>query len=269
MGSPGQAIPRMEQEATLMSEKSLSAWTLRVKFLCSATKNPKKTLDNRLVSPTLKRSTHEGEGAGKSFLLYRKELLRLLAAEKGPHDDLLIELPCLMGFRNEETTTWQLEYINAQFETCMVLDAKKHELIPGIPVHRTVLKHVEEVREGRVSGYVVVNESPVWKGRLEPISTTAVWYVWRKWATRLRLYPSPEEYSPVVGRRLFIKEYLSANSEDFPEALITCSRMVRHSNPKITLDYADRITFDSDVKRNFDRFQKRMDENLVEVRSVG
>jgi len=206
----------------------------------------------------------EREGSGKSFLIYRREILRLIATEKSAHDALIIDLPCLMGFRSEEVTTWRLEWIDEKNEDCMVFDAKKHVLFP-VPLHQVVEGHVEEVRDGRDEGLVIRNESTAWKSWEGPISTTAVWYTWRKWAKRLKLFPSPEAYSPIVGRRFFVKEFLRACRDDPVEGLISCSKIVRHSDVRITLEYAERIMFYEDVKRNFDKFQANVAEGLVEV----
>jgi hypothetical protein len=207
----------------------------------------------------MKHSRDEREDKGKSFLLYRKEILRLLAADKSPHDALIVELPCLMGFRNEETTTWREEYIDFKREDTFVFDAKRHEWCP-VPLNRVCARHAEQSLNVRTEGLVIENQSSAWRGREEPITTTAVWYTWRKLAERLKLFPSPEAYSPIVGRRFFIKEYLTANREDPVEAAITCSRIVRHSKVAITLEYASNITYYEDVKRNFDTFQQHMAE---------
>lgn len=236
------------------------AWEIRW-VLYTHTTNPKATI-NRTKDTLTASSEREG---GRSFVLYRHELLRLLAAPKSPHDALIVESPCLMGFRTKEVATWRAEYIDFQHGDTQVLDAKKHRLFT-VPLNGLVAKHAEQILAGRTEGCVIPNLSRAHKGRTEPLSTEAVWYVWRKWARKLDLYPSPEAYSPIVGRRFFAAEWYYTCKLN----VVPLSRIMRHGNPEETLRYVANILFYEDLKRDYAEFEfKSMEElarNMVEVK---
>lgn len=244
-------------------ERSLSAWSVQA-LLSSKSftvfKNGKRigSIRGRMQS-----QLKHGEG-GRSFVIYRMEILRLLNYPKPAHDALIIELPCLMGFRSKEVATWRVEYIHFDSGDCEVLDAKKHRLFT-VPLHPLVNRHAEECLDGRDEGYVIQNESTAWRGRDSPLTTTALWYVTRKWAKFLNLYPSSEDYSPIVFRRFFAYQFY----HEHPEDLVELQYIMRHSDPETTLRYVKSLVDYGDVKLAYGRFQEALGRELSQEMNNG
>lgn len=239
----------------------VSRWTVQA-VIVSKTIIFNTSRNNQKKLQVLMRSEKGFFQPSRSFTVYRHEILRLLKAPKPAHDQLIVELPCLMGFRSEEVATWRVEYIHFDSMDCEVLDAKKHKLYT-IPLNHQVGKHVEEVLNGRSEGYVIQNESTAWKGREQPLTTTAIWYVTRKWAEFINMHPSPTDYSPIVGRRFFAAEWF------YKQRLgaTTLSRIMRHNNIETTLRYVAQIVFYEDLKRDYDSFQFNLMEKEVEAKA--
>jgi len=228
---------------TRQRERRLSAWTVR--WVLSVRPDPEhKRL--RVESSLLARAT---TAQCKSFVLYRRQMLELLRYPKPVFDQLAIELPCLMGFRPEEVGTWRAEYIDFQNGDTMVLDARKHRLFM-VPLSSQAARHAEELLNGRSNGYVLKNRSNAWKGRDQPIRPTAVWYIWRTWTLAAGLR-NAEEISPVVGRRFFAAEWYY----DQGLSLVTLQRILRHTHFETTIRYVHGLVFHEDVKRDYDKFQ--------------
>jgi len=163
-----------------------------------------------------------------------------------------------MGFRTKEVSTWRIEWTNFQTEETLVLDAKKHKLIP-LPLSRVVARHLEEVANGRSNGLVVRNESTACRGRETPLTNKAFLDLYHKYAAKLGLFPSSDEYSPVVLRRFFAAEWYYHQKL----SLMTLSRLMRHSDVKITLSYVNKLIFDEDIKRDFHKFESEMQQSTL------
>ena len=183
----------------------------------------------------------------KSFVIYRRQMLQLLAYPKPAHDQLCIELPCLMGFRASEVTTWRAEYIDFDNGDTLVMDCKKNKLLQ-IPLNIQVAAHTEKVLNGRREGLVLRSRSNRnLGGRLTRVS---IWYSWRRWAKRAKLL-NWREFSPVVGRRFFAAEWFHHQRL----SLLTLSMVMRHVEPRVTLGYVQRLIFYEDLRRDFKQFQ--------------
>lgn len=176
-------------------------------------------------------------------------MLKLLAYPKPTHAQLCIELPCLMGFRAKEVTTWRAEYIDFEHGDTLVFDAKKHKLFQ-IPLNIQVASHVEKLLGGRREGYVLRSRSNAQRDPNKPLNPISIWHTWRKWATKARLF-NYEEFSPVVGRRFFSCEWFHHQKL----SLMTLSMIMRHSEPRITLGYVQKLIFYEDLKQDFKQFQ--------------
>jgi len=185
----------------------------------------------------------------RTFTLYRRRMLELLRWPKPAFDQLAIELPCLMGFRAKEVTTWRAEYIDFQNGDTQVLDAKKHRIY-SVPLNAEVARHAEEVLNGREEGYVLQSRSNAWLRKETPLTPVAIWYIWHKW-TQIAGFPINQRISPVVGRRFFAAEWYYSQGL----SLVTLSRILRHSDPVVTMRYVQSLVFHEDVKRDYDRFQ--------------
>jgi len=183
------------------------------------------------------------------YVIYRDQMLKLLAARKSPHDQLCIALPCLMGFRSEEVTTWKAEHIDFDNGDTFVMDAKKHRLFK-VPLNIQVAACAEKVLEGRTEGYVVENESTAWRNRAEPLSVTAIWYLWKRNIEPLNL-ANASEISPIVGRRFFAAEWFYNQHL----SLVTLSMLMRHADVKVTLEYVRKLIFYHDLKKDYLKFQ--------------
>lgn len=190
----------MGEAAADVEERILSSWSLSAVLFSQevSVKNP----HIRRVTWVKLTSRPSRTKEKKSFIIFRTEILRLLAQPKPSRDQLVFELPCLMGFRTQEIATWRAEYINFASSDCEVLDAKKHRLFT-IPLNLAAGKHAEETLNGEVEGYVIKNQSNAWQGRNKPLSSRGLLGIWQKYAAQLDLWPSPNEYSPIVGRRFF------------------------------------------------------------------
>lgn len=174
----------------------------------------------------------------------------MLAWPKPTFEQLVIELPCLMGFRASEVCTWRAEYIDFKHGNTLVLDAKKKRLFI-VPLNVQVAAHAEQLLNGRGEGYVLRNRSRAWRGRVEPLNPASIWRIWKKWAFKLNLYPTPEDYSPVVGRRWFAAywyHYLKLS-------LITLQMIMRHTDWKTTLEYVEHLVFYEDLVKDYKQFQ--------------
>lgn len=199
----------------------------------------------------------------RSFLIYRREIYRLLNAEKNARDQLMFELPCLMGFRSGEIGRWRIEHIDFQNGETLVFDSKKKTLLP-MPLNVHVANLAMKVAGSRREGYVLKNRSRAHRGWTKPITQNAVWLVWQKYAHALDLFPKPSDYSPIVGRRFFAAEWFYTQKL----SVVTLSRIMRHSHPMQTLDYVAHIMFAEDVKRDYDRFQFRVMQDNLKVETT-
>lgn len=193
-----------------------------------------------------------GTSEGKTFVLYRRQMIELLRFPKPVFDQLAIELPCLMGFRAAEVTTWRAEYIDFALGDTRVLDAKKKQLFT-VPLATTVAMHAETILEGRSKGLVLRSRSNRQPDPNRPLSTTSIWYIWQKW-TKLAGLPNARDISPVVGRRFFAAEWYYSQKL----SLVTLQKILRHSHFETTMRYVHGLVFYEDVKRDYDEFQKRL-----------
>jgi len=194
---------------------------------------------------------------GPTFVLYQRQMIRLLAYPKPAFDQLQIELPCLMGFRVEEVSTWRAEYMNPLEGTTRVLDAKKHELFT-VPLNTLVARHAEEVLNGRSTGLVLQRRRHTSLDPNKPISRIAVWFTWAKWTVKAGL-PNASEISPLVGRRFFAAEWAYGQGL----SLVTLQRILRHACYETTIRYVRSLVFFEDVKRDYDRFQLKLMQEVL------
>lgn len=186
---------------------------------------------------------------GKTFVLYRRQMLALLRFPKPVFDQLALELPCLMGFRSSEVGTWRAEYIDFAMGDTKVLDSKK-KLLFTVPLNVQAARHAEEVLRGRAEGLVLRSRSNAQQDPNRPMRTESIWHIWRKW-TRLAGLPNARDISPVVGRRFFAAEWYYRQGL----SLVTLQRILRHSHFETTMRYVHGLVFYEDVKRDYDRFQ--------------
>ena len=190
-----------------------------------------------------------GTSQGKTFVLYRRQMLALLRFPKPAFDQLAIELPCLMGFRSAEVATWRAEYIDFAMGDTLVLDAKK-KLLFTVPLNMYVARHAEELLKGRPGGLVLRSRSNAQPDPNRPLRTESIWHIWHKW-TRLARLPNARDISPVVGRRFFAAEWIYG--QGLP--MVTLKKILRHSHFETTMRYVAGLVFYEDVKRDYDRFQ--------------
>jgi len=195
--------------------------------------------------------------AGPTYVLYRRQILRLLAWPKPAFDQLMLELPCLMGFREEELRTWRAEYIRWLDGETKVLDARRHSL-ETVPLNTQAARHAEEVLHARSKGLVLQRRRHTSLDPDRPISRTAVWYIWSKWTARAGL-PNAAEISPIVGRRFFAAEWYYGQGL----SLVTLQRIMRHKRFETTIRYVRGLVFFEDVKRDYDRFQLRLMQEVA------
>jgi len=188
-------------------------------------------------------------GQDPTFVLYRRQMLELLRWPKPAFDQLALELPCLMGFRAKEVTTWRAEYIDYVHGDTLVLDAKKHRLY-SVPLNTQVAKHAMDVLGSRGEGYVLQSRSNRQQDPEKPLTTIAVWYIWNKW-TRTTGLSESDKISPVVGRRFFAAEWYYHQGL----SLETLRRILRHTSLETTTRYVASLVFHEDVKRDYDKFQ--------------
>lgn len=201
------------------------------------------------LNATLLMKTHTVNSA-KTFILYRNQMLRLLAYPKPVRDQLAIELPCLMGFRAKEVCTWRAENIDFRNMNTLVLDAKKKTLFT-VPLNLYVAEHAEIVLNGRAEGVVLRSQSD--RNRGDELTPTAIWYIWDRWTKEAKL-PNAKDISPLTGRQWFACEWFHVQKQP----LATLSLIMRHNNAKVTLDYALRLIPYEEVKRNYGRFEEAM-----------
>jgi len=221
----------------------VSAWSVRWVLSVRVDKEAKRVR----VKTTAFATTMTGQGL--TYVVYRRQMLELLRISKPAFDQLAIELPCLMGFRSEEVATWRAEYIDYAHGDTLVLDAKKHRLY-SVPLNTQVAKHAMELLGNREEGYVLQSRSNRQQDPEKPLTTIAIWYIWNKYVNAV-CKDSTIEISPVVGRRFFAAEWHYSQGL----SLVTLSRILRHSDPVVTMRYVQSLVFHEDVKRDYDRFQ--------------
>lgn len=140
--TPGRSRILSPMSPSLQREYPAIAWTVRwVLSVRRRAKDKSARVESR-CEVTVDMST------GKTFVLYRRQMLKLLRTPKPTFDQLAIELPCLMGFRAGEVGTWRAEYIDYALEDTLVLDAKKHRLYQ-VPLNTIVARHTETILNGR------------------------------------------------------------------------------------------------------------------------
>jgi len=201
--------------------------------------------------------TTDTRTSGPTFVLYRRQMIRLLAWPKPAFDQLILELPCLMGFRAEEVRTWRAEYIDWQEGETQVLDAKKH-VLRTVPLNTQAARHAETVLHTRSKGLVLQRRRHTSLDPDKPVSRTALWYVWTKWTARAGL-PNAAEISPVVGRRFFAAEWYYGQGL----SLVTLQWIMGHKHFETTIRYVRGLVFFEDVKRDYDRFQLKLMQEVA------
>ena len=201
-----------------------------------------------------------GYSPTKCFIIYRDEMLKLLTFPKPTHDQLCLLLPTVMGFRANEVCTWRAEYIDFDHGDTLVMDAKKKRLFQ-IPLNIQVAALTEKLLKDRREGYVLRSRSNRNLGKL--LSPFAIWHVWRKWSMRARLF-NWEEFSPAVGRRFFAAEWYHRQRL----SLMTLSMIMRHSEPRVTLGYVEKLIFYEDLKQDYRKFQFNVLERNLKSEKV-
>lgn len=196
---------------------------------------------------TFKRS---GYTQTKSFLIYRQQMLRLLAYPKPAFAQLVIGLPMLMGFRSQEITSWRAEWLDLQYMNTFVLDCKRKELFT-VPLNLYMAQCAEEVLNGRDKGLVLGSRSN--RNRSKQISPTAIWYIWKKWVRLARL-PNAKDIHPLTGRQYFACEWVYG--QELP--IVTLQMIMRHTHYETTASYVKKLLFFEDLKRDFNRFQTNL-----------
>jgi len=249
LGSSGERILSPE-EMEYLKKLRVSAWSVR--WVLSVRVSAKAI---RVCTATTASALHMTR-QGPTFVLYRRQILELLHCPKPAFDQLAIELPCLMGFRAKEVTTWRAEYIDWVNGDTQILDAKKQRLFT-IPLNSQVAKHAVQLLRGREEGYVLRSRSNRQQDPEKPLTPIAVWYIWKRWVRTRGLHCSAE-ISPVVGRRFFAAEWYYSQGL----SLVTLSRILRHSDPVVTMRYVQSLVFHEDVKRDYDRFQLSLMEEM-------
>lgn len=175
--------------------------------------------------------------------------MKLLAFPKPTHDQLCIELPCLMGFRALEVATWRAEYIDFDHGDTLVFDAKKKKLFQ-VPLNVQVAAHAEQLLKGREEGYVLRSRSNAQTDPNRHLTPNMIWHVWRKWTVCARLF-NWEEFNPLRGRQFFAAEWYHRQKL----SLMTLCMIMRHGDPRVTLGYVQHLIFYEDLKRDYKQFQ--------------
>jgi len=229
---------------TLESEgaKTVLAWTVRWVLSVGAQKQIKVATELNATFPMFKGKSD----SGKTFVLYRRQMLQLLAYPKPVFDQLAIELPCLMGFRSTEVTSWLAEYIDFQNMNTYVMDSKKKDLFT-VPLNLHVAKHAEKVLNGRTEGVLLRSRSNRNLG--QQLTKFAIWHIWKKYT---KLLPNAVDISPLTGRRFFAAYWY----HHLKLSLMTLSKILRHSGPAVTLGYVEKLIFYEDVKSDYNSFQR-------------
>ena len=230
--------------AKLQRERPLLAWTVRW-ILSYGVPKQAKTTEKPTIKVTMTTHVHSN---GKTFILYRAQMLQLLSMEKPVFDQVAIELPCLMGFRASEVASWMAEHIDFRNMNTQVHDAKKKKLFT-VPLNLQVAKHAEEVLNGRSEGYVLRSRSN--RNRDSKLTPTTIWHIWDKW-TKLAQLPNAKDISPLTGRQFFAAYWYHW----LRQSLMTLSLIMRHSDPRVTLGYVQQLVFYEDVKSDYDSFQE-------------
>lgn len=237
-------------------DRPLLAWTVRgIIAYASSSKNKRKIVQIKRF--TLQKRSFD---SAKTFILYRAQMLRLLGFPKPTFDQLAIELPCLMGFRASEVSSWMAEYIDFQNMNTEVMDSKKKTLFT-VPLNLYVAEHVEVVLDGRAEGNVLRSRSS--RNLNQQITPTAIWYIWDKWTKKVKL-PNATDISPNTGRRFFAAEWYYNQQL----SLVTLQMILRHSHFETTMRYVRGLVFYEDLKRDYDRFQFRMMEEIQKQKVI-
>ena len=232
-------------------DRPLLAWTVRWVLSVGTQKARKGARLNIDVMATARTSE------GKTFVLYRRQMLALLRFPKPAFDQLAIELPMLMAFRSAEVATWRAEYIYFQTMDTLVLDAKKKQLLL-VPMQPQVARHTEQVLNGRSRGLVLRSRSNAQQDPDRPLRTESIWQIWHKW-NRLVGLPNGLHISPIDGRRFFAAEWYHRKKKP----LISLQKVMRHKNPLTTLQYVQSLIFYEDVKRDYEEFQMELMQEVL------
>lgn len=229
----------------LKHTRRVLAWTVRMVLEYGVPQHAKGKVELNATF-LMKRNISD---SGKTFVLYHMQMFKLLGFPKPPFDQLAIELPCLMGFRASEVASWRAEYIDYQSMNTLVMDAKKKKLFT-IPLNLYVAKHAEQVLDGRSEGNVLRSRSNRNLG--EQLTPTTIWMIWDKWTKEAEL-PNAKDISPLTGRQFFAAYWYHW----LRQSLMTLSMIMRHSDPRVTLGYVQRLVFYEDVKSDYDSFQEK------------
>jgi len=204
-----------------------------------STKNGNKTPDSNKQAPTQKHMQHSSaqrERAEGKIVVYREYFLKLLATPKSLRDQLIIELPCLEGFRTGEVSTVRAEWFDVPNGDLQVLDSKNGKMYT-LPLDSTVAKCFLQMN---------VTEGPLITGRKHTGKGLSSCHIERIWSDCCWNANIPVMH-PRLGRA-----YL-ATFEHFvlgkPTAYIQWE--LRHDSLQSTEHYLSRIVDYKDMKAMF------------------
>lgn len=221
-------------------KKRIIVWTFRALVIQKQIKTKPKTADAKS-----KKTTHgkfSSESKSKT-VVYRSYFAKLLAIPKPLRDQLIIELPTLMGFRTSEVCTAQKDHVDLESGDMQVLDSKKHKLFL-LPLHPQVAKHLDEHMKNLEGDYLFTRSRPSRTIGKDPhLTDSTIQVVWKKWWDAIDL----PYMSPRVGRAYFaVMTHLVRG-----KSLVVTMALLRHTDPGVTQRYFARIIDYDTVKTQF------------------
>ena len=218
--------------------KPVQAWYVRVMLI----QKTNVVLETTETKPPKKPKSCNMHAEGK-IVVYRSYFARLLAAPKPLRDQLIIELPMLMGFRTGEVCTAKKEHVNFESGDMQVYDSKKYRLYL-VPLHPQVAKHLDKHIK-KVDGNFLFTRSRKSgaKGKDPHLTDSTIQVIWKKWCEAVGI----PYMSPRYGRAYFAVDWHMVRGK----SIYGLMAVLRHERMDVTQKYLARIVSYEDVKREF------------------
>jgi integrase len=156
-------------------------------------------------------------------------------------DRLIVYLLLTRGLRSGEICLLKAENIDFENEGMYVFDVKKKILV-FLPLDLKGLMMLEELLNGRRTGYVFPHHRRQRVCRDKPLTRQAMWDL----VHRIALRSGVRNFCPLMFRRHFAAFWLQRTRE----SLAGLQAYMRHANPQVTWGYANQFVFAEDVRKS-------------------
>ena len=164
-------------------------------------------------------------------------------------DRVIVRLLLTRGLRTNEIATLKVENIDWDNGLLKVFDSKKKRLI-DIPVDLETLVMLQALLKGRTEGYVFQHKRKQFQFEDKPLTKQGVYEIIRRIACKAGV----KHFNP----RRFRQHLAAFWMQRARGRLAELQTILRHKNPQVTWEYANKFVFAEDVRREADRVTREL-----------